>query len=126
MRQTFLDEAENNRALAKAVEWELQTRMEQTGANKRALDGYTLTITRPTLWDKAALTPLLEYEEIPPVALHGERGKSGAYIAEHTEIVPADWNMTKTKPLAEFSQRARATIELAAVAGEPVLKVTKS
>jgi hypothetical protein len=103
------------------IERILQARMEDDGASARVVGDSTLTIETGTIWDREALRPMLEYEEIPVDAL------AGAYTPAHTETVavPEAWNMTKAKALAKYGERPRRVLEAAAIPGDSRLKITK-
>ena len=99
----------------------LQARMEKDGAVARVVGDSTLVLETGTVWDREALRPMLEYEEIPADAL------AGAYTPAHTETVEVAeaWNMTKAKALAKYGERPRKVLAAAAIPGSTRLKVTK-
>jgi hypothetical protein len=98
------------------IEVEIKEMMNDIGATEVSLPNGRVKLESKTEYIKEMLTPLLEYEEIPEAELLRAR------IPE--KIIPPSWNMTKVKPLAKYSERAKGLIEKSTVQGEPVLRIT--
>jgi hypothetical protein len=97
------------------IEVQIREMMDDMGATEISLDNFKVKLESKTEYLKERLTPLLEYEEIPPRELENARTPE--------KIIPASWNMIKVKPLAKYSARVKDLIESCTVQGEPVLKI---
>jgi len=107
---------EDERKRLYEIDCELKEIMDESGATEIKRSGIIIKLEDTRTFDKEMLTPLLEYEEIPPDELEAAR------IPE--KVTPPSWNMTKVKPLARYSERVRAVIDSATIAGEPRIRVT--
>jgi len=108
---------ENERKRLYEIDCELKEIMDETGATEIKRRGIIVKLEDTKTFDKEMLIPLLEYEEIPPDELDAARTPE--------KIIPPSWNMTKVKPLARYSERVRAVIDSATIAGEPRIRVTE-
>ena len=98
------------------IQVEIKEYMDSVGATELNVEGLKIKLETRTEYQKEMLTPLLEYEEIPPDVL------DNAMTPE--KIIPPSWNMTKVKPLAKYSNRVRDLIASATFQSEPVLKIS--
>jgi len=113
-RQTMI---EDERRRCHEIQEEIKAYMNSTGATALAIDGLDVKLDVKIEYDKAMLTPLLEYEEIPAKELENARTPE--------KIIPPSWNMTKVKPLAKYSKRCADIIDSSKFQSEPVLKISK-
>ena len=107
---------ESDRRRLYDIDIQIKDMMNAIGATEVRLPNGKAKLEYKTEYLKDMLTPLLEYEEIPEAELLQARTPE--------KIIPSSWNMTKVKPLAKYSARAKDLIEKSTVQGEPVLKIT--
>ena len=79
------------------IQVEIKEYMDSVGATELNVEGLKIKLETRTEYQKEMLTPLLEYEEIPPDVL------DNAMTPER--IIPPSWNMTKVKPFRKYSKR---------------------
>jgi len=86
-----------------------------------------------TEWVDGKFTAVLKYtrgyyqdklDAILEAVPESELLAKGALVPEHTQIVPAKWNMTKLKPFAKRGRAVQATIDSAAYISGVKLSVT--
>ena len=98
------------------IQVEIKEYMDEVGATELSVEGLKIKLETKTEYQKEMLTPLLEYEEIPPNELDNARTPE--------KIIPPSWNMTKVKALAKYSNRIKDLIDSAKFQSEPVLKIS--
>jgi hypothetical protein len=103
------------------VEMVLTRQMVANGAKELQHATHEVKLKQAPIVDRAALTPLLEMEEIPPEEL------AKAYTPPGEKIVKTDaaWSMTGVKPLMKYGGRVKKVIEDAQSLGPPRLVIKK-
>lgn len=92
--------------------------MDDQGATVLDHPTQTVSLSRPTRWDKSKLDPIREL--VPPEAL------KGAYYPRHevSTVVEANWNMTKTRGLGKYGTGVQDILDGARFEGAPKLSIT--
>ena len=103
------------------VEMVLTRKMIADEATVLAHATHDVELERPPIWDRTALKPLLEMDQITKEELD----KAYAPAGEKTIPVEESWNLSYVKPLMKYGGEVKAIIEGAQSPGAPRLKIKK-